>query len=198
MTQNTTLKGIVAKATFLIILFFGTMACNDEKKAEDTKEVAEEHNDAKFDNTSKELGAQFLVNAAEINLEEIQLGQLAQKNCKQKMVSDLGKMMEDNHNAAMNDLIILAGKKQITIPTSATQSAKDTYQELVVKKGMDFDNAYCQLMVVGHTKAVALFEKAAFEIPDVDIKAWATSMLPTLRAHLDHAITCQKACEKLK
>ncbi len=57
----------------------GTTSCNDTPKEEDTKKVAEEHNEAKFNNRSTEKDAQYLVNVAEINLEEIKLGQLAQK-----------------------------------------------------------------------------------------------------------------------
>ena len=84
-------------------LLFLISSCNNEKKPEDTKEVAEEHNDAKFDN-SKEKDAQFLVTAAEINLEEINLGQLAQNKGIMADVKALGKMMETEHSAAQKDL----------------------------------------------------------------------------------------------
>ena len=64
------------QATFLIAAIIGTSSCMNNKP-EDTKEVAEEKNEQIFDNNNNEKDAQFLVNAAEINHEEISLGQLA-------------------------------------------------------------------------------------------------------------------------
>lgn len=180
-------------ASVVILMVFVLSACNDAKKPEDTKNVAEEHNDAKFDN-SKEKDAQFLVAAAEINLEEIQLGELAQKNGMLADVKDLGKMMEKDHSGAMKDLQTLAAKKQITIPATVTDSGKDDYKKLSEKSGKDFDKAYCSMMVDGHKGAIDKFEKASNDATDADIKAWAASMLPALRIQLDHAITCQKKC----
>ncbi len=45
--------------------------------SKNTKDVAQGHNKAKFDESGNEKFAQFLVNTAEINMEEISLGQLA-------------------------------------------------------------------------------------------------------------------------
>lgn len=178
-------------ASVVILLIFLVSSCNNEKKPEDTKVVAEEHNDAKFDN-SKEKDAQFLVTAAEINLEEIQLGQLAQKKGMLVDVKDLGKMMEKEHSGAMKDLQALAAKKQITIPATITDNGKDDLKKLSDKTGKDFDKAYCNMMVDGHKGAIDKFEKASNNATDGDIKAWAASMLPALRIHLDHANACEK------
>ena len=58
----------------LIALFcvtaFGISSCNNKPKTEDSKEVAEDKNDAKMDGMKNEADAQFLVNVAEINQEE--------------------------------------------------------------------------------------------------------------------------------
>ncbi len=51
-------------------------------------------------------------------------------------------------------------------------------------------------MVDGHKKAIELFEKQSTESSDADIREWATSMLPELRKHLDHAVTVQNKLEK--
>ncbi len=189
-------KTRLLQATFVSATLLGVSACENSKKAEDTKEVAEEHNEAKFDDTKREKDAQFLVNAAEINLEEIALGQLAQNSSMMTDVKELGKMMESAHSKSLNDLKALAKKKIITIPTSATDDAKDAYEKLSSKSGSDFDIKYCDMMVKGHKDAISVFEKASTDSNDAEIKDWAASMLPELRKHLDHAITCQKKCEK--
>ena len=180
---------------------FALSSCNDTPKAEkveDTKKVAEEHNDAKFNTANKEKDAQFLVNAAEINMEEIKLGQLAQQNSTMKDVKDMGKMMETAHTKALADLTALAKTKTITLPMASTDNAQAAYKKLSEKPKKSFDLEYCNMMVSGHKDAVSAFEKASTESTDADIKQWATTMLPTLRTHLDQAITCQKKCEKMK
>ena len=193
------LKSRFFKLTFasawLMLLFTTLPSCNNEKP-KDTKEVAEEHNDAKFDN-AKEDDAKFLVSAAEINLEEIQLGQLAQTRGTTTHVKELGKMMETEHTKALADLQNLAAKKQVTIPISLTENGMDENKKLLDTKGSKFDKEYADMMVSGHKNAIDIFQKAADEASDPDIRNWATTMLPALRIHLDHSINCQKLCEKM-
>lgn len=198
MKNITHLKTTLLQATFIAATLLGTSSCNNNEKPEDTKEVAEEHNEGKFDNLNNDKDAQFLVNAAEINLEEIQLGQLAQQNGKRNDVKELGKMMEKAHTKSMSELTALANAKLITIPTSVTDDAKDAYKKLSSKSGIDFDKKYCDMMVSGHKDAITMFEKASKESNDAEIKAWSTASLTSLRTHLDHAITCQKKGENRK
>ena len=184
------------KIALITMALIGATSCNDTKKPEDTKDVAEEHNEAKFDNTSKEKDSQFLVDAAEINLEEIQLGHLAQQNSNMSDVKELGEMMEREHGKSLIDLNALAAKKMIKVPASLTDNAKNSYDKLNKKSGKEFDKEYCEMMVKGHKDAIALFDKALKECSDSDIRDWASATLPALRIHLDQAITCQKKCEK--
>src|SRR5688572_32420960 len=51
------------------------------------------------------------------------------------------------------------------------------------------DKEYCDMMVKGHKEAINAFENAASNAYDADIKAWASSMLPSLRTHLDRKST---------
>ncbi len=129
-------------------------------------------------------------------MEEIQLGQLAQQKGTMEDVKNLAKMLTDEHNKAMADLTALAGRKSIAIPTATTDKVKNAYDKLNEKApGNDFDKEYCDMMVKGHNDAIDAFEKAASNAYDADIKAWASSMWPGLRAHLDQAKACE---EKLK
>lgn len=182
----------------LIIAFIiiGTTSCGNNN-SKDTKDVAEDHNDAKFDKNSNEKDAQFLVNAAEISMEEISLGQLAQQKGSTNHVKELGKMMEESHTKSLAELAALAQTKNISLPTSETEDVKDAYKKLNGKSGNDFGKEYSSMMVKGHEKAIELFEKASTDCSDPDIRAWAVATLPTLRTHLDQAMVCQKQCEKM-
>lgn len=53
------------------------------------------------------------------------------------------------------------------------------------------------MKVSGDKDAIAAFEKASTDCRDTDIKEWAAAMLPDLNTNLDHAIDCQKKCEKM-
>lgn len=80
--------------------------------------------------------------------------------------------------------------------TQSTMSSKDhqmmmehqkTMDKLSKLSGADFDKAYMNEMLKDHQKDVAMFEKEANSGKDADVKAWATSTLPTLRDHLQMA-----------
>jgi putative membrane protein len=196
MRSTKKIKALITDGTMMIFAVMLTViACN--QRPEDTKDTAEEHNEAKFDDKSTEKDAQFLVEAAAINLNEIQLGQLAGTNATMQEVKDLGKMMEDEHNKKLEELKALAAKKTVTIPVSATEQGQDDYKKLSEKTGNDFDKEFCDMMVKGHKDAIDKFEKASSECNDAEIKEWATATLPALRNHLDHALTCQEKMKKM-
>lgn len=191
-------KSTIFQATFIIAAIIGTSSCGSNKP-EDPKEVAEEKNEIKFDNNNdnNKNDAQFLVDAAEINREGISLGQLAQLKGVTSHVKELGKMMEDEHTKSLADLTALATTKNIALPTSQTENGTDAYKKLNSKSGNKFGKEYSSMMVDKHKKAIELFEKAATDCTDLDIKAWAVETLPTLRKHLDHSLICQKECDKM-
>lgn len=176
------------------MLLLTVTSCNNPNTT-DSKVIAEEHNDAKFENEKKE-DAKFLVNAAEINLEEIELGRLAQNRGITPQVKELGKTMETEHSKSLSDLQSLAAKKQITIPTTLTDDGMSSQKKLADVKGSDFDKEYVDMMVKGHKDAISKFEKISTDGYDSDIRNWAASMLPVFRQHLDEFITTQKQWEK--
>lgn len=191
MKQISYFKKVLLPVTFVTTLFL-MFSCDKNQKAEDTKEVAEERNDEKFDDDQQEKDTQFLVNAAEINMEEIQLGKLAQQKGTTAEVKELAKKMEDSHRKSQGELTTLAQSKGITIPSSPTEDAREAFTELSKKDGNDFDKAYANRMVNGHEDAIETFEKASEDCEDEDIKDWAAATLPVLRKHLEQAKDCQK------
>jgi putative membrane protein len=188
----------------LLILFafsFLLASCNNNP-GKDPKEVAEEQNnemDKKTDeDMNKERDEDFLIKATEINMEEIQLSQLALQKGTMADVKTLAQMMLDDHNKAMADLTALAGRKSIAIPTATTDKVKNAYDHLNGKAaGNDFDKEYCDMMVKGHKDAIDAFENASNNAYDPDIKSWAATMLPGLRTHLDHAVQCDDKLKKM-
>lgn len=184
---------------FLPILAFvgvSLFSCNTETKKEDPKVLAEEHNEAKYSSNEQVTDAQFLVNAAEMIIGQIELGNLAQQQSKTTRVINLGKALVKGHTTFRDELTVLSNAKIVTLPSGSSNNSKDQYKELSAKIGKEFDLAYSNMLVKEHTSAIALFETASTISVDPDVKAWAIASLPILRAYLDQAISCQKACEK--
>jgi putative membrane protein len=107
----------------LIIIFLNS--CKNETKQEDPKEVAEDANEAKFDSIDNvEDDSEFLVDQAEINLAEIEIGKLAQQKSTNAEVKKFGKMLVDEHTKSASEISALAKAKNFTLPTSLTEDCK--------------------------------------------------------------------------
>lgn len=184
----------------VVTMSLGTVSCKDNKP-EDPKEVAEDQNEDKFEDTNeaKEDDSEYLVAAAEVDMKEIELGKLAMTKATNADVKAFAKMMVDEHTKASNDLKATAGKKNISLPMALTEDGQDAMKKLNDEKpGMDFDKKYVDMMVDGHEKTIKKMEKASEDAKDEEIRMWAANMLPTLRKHLDHAKSLDEKLDAMK
>jgi putative membrane protein len=171
----------------LILAVFSVMAlsaCNT-KKAEDSKEVAEEQNEAKFDSTKMDDDAEWAVAIADGGMLEVKLGELAQTNASAASVKDFGMMMTKDHGAANSEFEKLAEKYNISLPTTLSEKSQKMYDDLASKKGADFDKAYVSDMKDDHEEDIEMFQKEADNGKNADLKAFAMKTLPTLKHHLE-------------
>ena len=180
------------KKTILSLSLLGALsifaACGgNESKPEDSKEVAQDQNEAKFDDTNIEDDTKWATNAAEGGMLEVQLGNLAQTNAASPKVKELGKMMVDDHSKANEELKALAARKNITLPAALGEGKQKDYDDLAAKKGADFDKAYADYMVSDHKEDIDAYQKEADKGKDPDMKAFAAGKVPTLQHHLQMA-----------
>jgi len=171
----------------VLSMSLGVVSCKEEKDAAD---VAEDQNEEKFDNTANdnlEDDSEYMVFAAEVDMKEIELGRMAQQKAMDPQVKEYGQMMVDHHTKASETTKNLAQSKNITLPMAATEKVNDGREDLNDKTGRDFDEAYIDMMVDAHEKAIDKIENASENAEDADIRMWAANMLPTLRQHLDQA-----------
>jgi putative membrane protein len=176
----------ITLGTLIIASLVSFTACNS-KKTEDTKEVAEEQNEKKLEDTTVEDDSKFAVAAADGGLMEVKLGELAQTNGSAKSVKDFGKDMVKDHGKANEELKTLAQQKNITLPMALSDDKQKEYDDLAKKKGADFDKAYASFMVEDHEMDIKEFDKAAKDCKDAEIKSWAAQKIPTLQHHLEMA-----------
>jgi len=197
MTEKTITPGkvLLSLALCLMLLSAGSLftACKNEPKQEDTKEVAEDQNEEKFEaNDAKEDDSEFLVAAAETDLMEIEIGKLAKSKSTNANVKKFADMLIAEHTKASNDLKPFAEKQNVSLPLALTEKGKEKYDKLNEKTGKDFDQKFADMMVEGHEDAVKKMEKAAENANDPDIKIWAANLVPILRTHLEHAKTLKE------
>ena len=181
----------IAFNVLLAASLFTAVACNETKK-DDSTEIADDQNEAKFDNRMED-DTEFAVEAADGGLLEVELGKLAQKNGSSSVVKDFGKMMETEHSKANDELKNLAQAKNITLPTMMSDDHQKDYDDLAAKTGKDFDKAYADLMVKDHKDDIDDFKEQARDGKNPDLKAWAAEKVPTLEMHLQKAQAMQDA-----
>ncbi len=194
MKRNRIIQYTYAAVLFTLLAFLA-VSCNEgdmSAKKEDSKDVADNKNEERIDNNAKEKDAAFMTEAAEISLTEIKFGKLAQQKSKNADVKALGKMMEEDHQKALEELKTLAQNKQVTLPAEMSQDMQKKYDDLNAKGMKEFDREYTDMMVSGHEDAVSLFEKTLKDTKDVDMNNWIEKTLPVLRVHLEHSEMCAK------
>jgi putative membrane protein len=125
----------------------------------------------------------FLKKAVGINLGEIQMGQLAQKNGSTSAIRDYGSTLVKDHSASNEDAMAIAKKMNFTLPNAPSADDQSMYKELSAKKGSEFDKSFAQAMVDGHQKAIQLFTDEANSASG-DVKSFAEKTIPTLKNHL--------------
>lgn len=170
------------------------------KQGENTQGAEEDATEQTADDTAtmqdtKESDASFLAEATIINMEEIDLGKLAQTKAVSKDAKDFGTMMVDGHSKSLDELKGLAEQKGVSLPKDVSEKGKATKAELTKTNGKEFDKMYAAKMVDGHKEAIAKFEAARDNTTDADIKSWIEKTLPDLQMHLEHA---QMVHDKMK
>lgn len=137
----------------------------------------------------------FAKAAVDAGMMEVKLGRLAATKGATEDVRTLGQHMVDDHTNANNELMALASKKGISLPSDLSDMAQKTYDKLVKKQGEDFDRAYSKQMVKDHKKVIALFKQEAEKGSDIELVSFAKSTMPVLEHHLQMS---KETCDKTK
>ncbi len=134
----------------------------------------------------------FMVKVAEINMLEMQLGQLAQQKAVTPDVKDLGRRIEAKHIEYYGQLKTLAKQKLITIPVVNTKYVESAYDQFNARSTGNFDKAYCNRISSEMERAITLFQKASSQVIDPEIRKWANTTLPELKSQLGYAVMAKK------
>ncbi|MCA1575821.1 MAG: DUF4142 domain-containing protein [Acidobacteria bacterium] len=129
----------------------------------------------------------FIMETAMGGLKEVELGRIAAQQGASDAVKQYGQRMVDDHTKANAELMTLATSKGMTLPTELDAKHRADVTKLSGLSGAAFDRAYARMMVSDHKKKVDNFEKQSTRGRDPDLKAFATTTLPTVQEHLQMA-----------
>lgn len=137
---------------------------------------------------------QFVDFAAQTDMVEANLGQLAGNAASSQPVKDYGQMLVADHTKDFHDLHAAAQQANLTVPDAIdakhNKAMIDPFQKL---KRAAFDRRYVREMIAGHTKAIATYKKEAADAQNPALKSYAEDALPVLQKHLDDAKGLEKA-----
>ena len=158
-----------------------TMAATDTAGVTGAHGIAVDENDAKFATA-----------AANGGMAEVAVGQLAGEKAMNAKVKAFASMMVTDHSKVNEELMAIAKAKNITLPSAPDEEHQKKKADLAAKTGADFDKAYVDAMIDGHKKTISLFEDAAKNCKDADLKAFAEKTLPTIKGHLTEIESIKK------
>lgn len=159
-------------------------------KTEDSKEVAEESNESKFETKTGEQDAQFVVDAVSDSYAMIDLAKLATEKGNDQTIAKANEILSGQRKV-LKDLQAFAAKEVITIPTPGPENLRDIQKDLYEEK-KDFDSKWCREMLNENEKLLKTFEEYG-EKTDGELKVVIAESLPTLRSQQDKLQQYQEA-----
>ena len=140
------------------------------------------------DSSSYKLGwmdRRFVTKAADGGQAEVQMAQLAAEKASNPEVKAFAQKLVDDHSKVNEELKTIAGQKNVKLDDDADKDR--AYKRLSRKSGLEFDQEFVEHMVDEHEKDVKLFEKAAKDAKDADLRSFAAKHVDHLREHLRQA-----------
>ena len=131
--------------------------------------------------------AQFLKKAAEDDMAEIQLGQLAMQNSTNNDVKAFAKQLVEDHTKDLEKVKSIAEQKGVQLPTSLDPKDQKTLDELSKLHGQPFDTAFLRHEARDHSKDIAKFKDESKKAQDPAVKSYAENDVHTLQHHLQIA-----------
>jgi putative membrane protein len=136
-------------------------------------------------------GGSILNQVHQINLAEIQEGQLAEQNGQSKQVKSYGKTLVRDHEKADAEVQKEAKKLGLTFTPEQTADQQNEIQQLQTLTGSDFDRQFVKDEVAGHQKAISMVKDALPQVQSSGEKKTLDKIMPLLKKHL-------KIAEKLE
>ncbi|MGA7343342.1 MAG: DUF4142 domain-containing protein [Terracidiphilus sp.] len=158
--------------------------------------VAQKHHSAKHSASAAMTDQEFVDFAAQTDMMEAHLGQMAADQASSQGVKDYAQMLVTDHTKDYEQLTDVATKANLTIPKGLNSEHDKMIAPFEKLNGAAFDSRYVHEMIAGHTHAIEVFTKESADAQSADLKVYASAALPTLQKHLDGAKDLEKKSAK--
>jgi putative membrane protein len=130
----------------------------------------------------------FMTDAAEAGHTEINASKMALEKNRSPAVKDFAETMVGDHTTVADELAKLAAAKNVKLPDGPSVMQKAKIEVLSKLDGATFDKQYASIIgVSAHEDTIKLFQDAAANAQDPDVKQFAAKTLPGLQHHLEMA-----------
>jgi putative membrane protein len=130
--------------------------------------------------------ASFLRASHQGNLTEIAAGRDAQKNATTDCVRHVGRVLVRDHTALDADVRALAGKLDVSLPSSPSAEQRRVLESVRAKAGSPaYDKAWLQAQNDAHTMTLARIDREVSGGSNPEVIAAAKAARPVVEMHLD-------------
>jgi putative membrane protein len=134
----------------------------------------------------------FLATAAQSDVNEIKLSELAESKASNPDVKAFAQKMVTEHKQMSVSMKPFAESWGLTPPAGLDDDHQKNYDKLNGLSGADFDKEYMSIMVSDHAKALDAFTKEAKETKDMKFRAAVLKGKTAVAAHKNMAYDLKK------
>lgn len=129
----------------------------------------------------------FLDQAAQNGITEVAAGKLALIKATDPEVREFAQASVKERRQTHRLLKELAVSHDVALPTAPNPEQRETLRELQQKKGADFEQAYVAAQITAYQRSLVLLRTEIALDRNVETKAFAKEMLPTVETRLREA-----------
>jgi len=128
-----------------------------------------------------------MIEAVRAGIGEIELSRMALDRAEDYAVKSFARRVLDDHTQTDIELKKIASDRGLILPTEADMEHQSLKSALSDLSDEAFDEAFMKAMVERHKAAVEVFQRAAREVKDNELRLFAMKTLPMLERHLEAA-----------
>lgn len=139
----------------------------------------------------------FVRKAIETGRLQVRMAELASSQAVRSDVRGHAEQLKSDNRQLIEACTALQQRKGMSrsVTAVAETAEPDTYARLAERSGAEFDRAFVLLMAGVHEDMISLFEQAASESRDPDVRDLAAAQIPMLRAHRNRITELKQAYE---
>jgi len=125
----------------------------------------------------------FMVNAAEYSMAEIQLSQIAVQRSTIPEIKSLANLLITDHTKLLNSLRQLGAQRNVALPVDINSGHRSTLAKMQAMNGMRFNRTFINQVIDDQTKLGKVWLPESREGTH-DIRVWAISTISAVQRHL--------------